>query len=283
MPARSRSLVFSLGYLAVYAAALAALASSEKFSFEEPVFLLVVFAIFSLAAWLLTRSVTPLPADAPGTAGILVYLIPLAAFVTWGFPKGEIILTVAKLLAFVALPALLFRTRLALSWSRRNTVIFVVLAAALSGLQIVFGSGVKRVVALDLPPPLLALAIVASFVWLSIEAGLVEEYFFRAALQTRLERATGCAAGGIALAALLFGLTHAPGLYLRTGLTHETLGPHPSLLQAVCYAIVMLSPPGIFFGVLWSRTRNLLLLILLHGAADLLPNLPDVVRTFRIG
>lgn len=283
MSGRSRSLLFVLGYLAVYVAALAALTTVEKFSFEEPLFLLAVFAVFSVVAWLLTRNATPLPADAPGTAGVLLYLIPLAAFVTWGFPQEEILLTLAKLLAFVALPALLFRTRLALSWSRRTTITFAVLAAALTGLQILFGSGVKRIAALHLPPPLLGFAVIASFSWLSIEAGLVEEYFFRATLQTRLERAAQSAAGGIVIAALLFGLTHAPGLYLRTALTHEALGSHPSLLQAVCYSIVMLSPPGIFFGVLWSRTRNLLLLLLLHGAADLLPNLPEVVRTFRIG
>ena len=60
-------------------------------------------------------------------------------------------------------------------------------------------------------------------------------------------------------------------MYLRTAGTNEALGPHPSLLLVIGYAIAPLSPTGLFFGVLWSRTGSLALIVALHGVADLVP------------
>ena len=37
---------------------------------------------------------------------------------------------------------------------------------------------------------------------------------------------------------------------------------------------------GLAFGVLWARTRSLLLVALLHGWFDLVPNLAGFVRTW---
>lgn len=51
-------------------------------------------------------------------------------------------------------------------------------------------------------------------------------------------------------------------------------------LTAAAYTIVVVSPIGLMFGVLWARTRNLLLLILLHGWTDLLPNLAPFIKTW---
>ncbi len=288
---RARGFLFAGGYLAIYAACLLVLVRVENFSLEEPLFLLVVVGGgFSLLAWLLTRNVRPLPADTPGTTGILIYLLPLAAFVTWGFqhfpseqPAQDILKTMAKLAIFVAIPMLLFRTRLRLSWSRRDTIVAVVMAAVLIALQMLVGSGPKRIAELHLPALQLVVAAIGALLWMSLEAGLVEEYFFRASLQTRLERATQSPVGGIVITALLFGLIHSPGLYLRSGMTHEALGAHPSLLMAIGYSIVILSPAGLFFGILWARTRNLLLVVLIHGAGDLIPNLADFARNFHIG
>jgi hypothetical protein len=55
--------------------------------------------------------------------------------------------------------------------------------------------------------------------------------------------------GGIALTSLLFGLAHAPGLYLRPGMTQEAVGAHPWLM-AVGYSIVITSVAGVLLGVL---------------------------------
>jgi len=42
----------------------------------------------------------------------------------------------------------------------------------------------------------------------------------------------------------------------------------------------VLSPVAVLFGTLWARTRSLLLIVLLHAAVDVLPNLNDFVRTW---
>jgi membrane protease YdiL (CAAX protease family) len=81
---------------------------------------------------------------------------------------------------------------------------------------------------------------------------------------------------------LLFGLAHAPGLYLRTGLTQEGLPPHPPLLMAIGYSIVITSVAGFFFGVLWARTRNFALVVMVHAMADLLPDLLPTLRSLQL-
>jgi len=49
---------------------------------------------------------------------------------------------------------------------------------------------------------------------------------------------------------------------------------------AIAYSIAVVSPAGLFFGVLWWRTRSLVLVVLLHAWMDLLPNLADFTRTW---
>jgi len=81
---------------------------------------------------------------------------------------------------------------------------------------------------------------------------------------------------------LLFGLAHAPGLYLRTGLTQEGLPAHPPLLMAVGYSIVITSVAGFFLGVRWARTRDFGLIVLVHTMADLLPDLLPTLRSLQL-
>ncbi len=118
------------------------------------------------------------------------------------------------------------------------------------------------------------------YAWLVLEVGLVEELFFRALLQSRLSVWLRSETGGIVLASLLFGLAHAPGLYYRTGKTLEAVGARPSWLMAVGYSVVVTSVAGFFLGVLWSRTRNLLLVMAVHAAGDLVPNLVPMLRNW---
>ena len=87
--------------------------------------------------------------------------------------------------------------------------------------------------------------------------------------------------GGIVIASVLFGLLHAPGLYLRTAGTQEALGANPSLLSAVGYSFVITSVAGFFLGTLWARTRNFAVVVLVHVATDLLPNLVPIVKAWR--
>jgi len=60
------------------------------------------------------------------------------------------------------------------------------------------------------------------------------------------------------------------------------LGEAPTLLQAVSYAIAVPALAGLAFGVIWARTRNILVMMLIHAWVDLLPLLPEFIRTFGI-
>jgi len=54
------------------------------------------------------------------------------------------------------------------------------------------------------------------------------------------------------------------------------------IADAVAYAIVVLSVSGIFFGIVWARTRNLFAVMFIHAATDLLPNFKQFVSTWGI-
>jgi membrane protease YdiL (CAAX protease family) len=50
--------------------------------------------------------------------------------------------------------------------------------------------------------------------------------------------------------------------------------------MAVCYSIVITSVAGVFLGVLWARTRNLILVMAVHAAGDWLPNLVPTIKNW---
>jgi membrane protease YdiL (CAAX protease family) len=149
-------------------------------------------------------------------------------------------------------------------------------------MQSTLGRGLHDIRGAHLPVWVLAVATPLSFAWLIVEVGVVEEFFFRVLLQERLAAVLRSPWGGLVVAAVLFGLAHAPGLYLRTAATGEALGSHPSLLMAVGYSIVMTSLAGLFMGVLWMRTKNFAVLVIVHAAGDLLPNLVPWVKAFHL-
>ena len=292
------------GYLALYAAMLTAMHRAWNFDLAEP---LLVFAIlgvgFSLAAWLMTLRVSPLAydvADPTAELGTVVaYMVPLVAFITWGLaflqrefssdPGHAIAVLVAKLLVFVVIPALVvwaqfgYDVRQLVPWSARKSHVQVALGMSvlLIAFQAVLGRGLKDLTNAHVPASMLVLGFPITFLWLALEAGVVEEFFFRVLLQTRLAAVLKSELGAIVLMSLLFGLAHAPGIYLRTGLTQEGLD-HPSLFMGVGYSIVITSVAGFFFGVLWARTRNFALVVLVHAAADLLPNVLPTLRSFHL-
>ena len=128
--------------------------------------------------------------------------------------------------------------------------------------------------------------IIAGFVsaslWNVVEVGLVEEFFFRAFLQGRLTSFLGSPIAGICVAALLFGLAHAPGIYLRRGDRHGPLGEHPSRLDAILYTILALSPTGWFTGLLYFRTQSLLAPILVHALVDAVAHTAEFIEGLGI-
>jgi membrane protease YdiL (CAAX protease family) len=307
MQSRGRSTGISLlvAYVALYAATLFAMVRYGRFDASDSLGVFVVLGIgFSLVAWLLTIGIKPLPYDVrepkQETATLLAYLIPLAAFIAYGFsaiprwvpgePADSLAILVAKLAGFVAIPAWILAARFGYkprelapaSTKTSYMLVFVGMAFVLLVFQSVAGRGLKDITDAHVPGDTLLFGMPLVFLWLMLEVGVVEEFFFRVLLQARLSAVIKSELGGIVLASLLFGLVHAPGLYLRTGATQEGLSANPSLLMAVGYSIVITSVAGFFLGVLWARTRNFLLLLLVHAAADLLPNTLPTLRAFHI-
>jgi len=310
-PARqSRSLpprawLYALGaYLALYAALLAAMHRFEAFDPVEPLFVLGVYgAAFTALAWWSTRGLErrdiPVRKPRAEAALVLLYFIVLAIFITFGFDvvrgwsqdpsvqRGSII--VAKVVSFVLVPFLLMRGIFGYgvrdfvdlrSGLRGHWRPLVVVGIALVAFQLVFGRAGRELPALDAGPGEITIAALLALVRMTIEAGGVEEFFFRVLMLERLAWILRSGAWAVVITSLLFGLAHAPGLYLRPELTGEALG-EPSLLLAVGYSVCVLSVAGFLFGTLWLRTRNLLLVALLHGLNDCIPAIAGTVDWMR--
>lgn len=299
-----RAIGAALAYILIYGAALVWLSRGSGFDPGEAIMGLVIFGLgFSAVAWVATRGITPFATpvrDAARESGaILVYLALFAVIVlgpglSWvkdSAPDGrveEVAILAFKLATMVVLPLWLF-TKLGVPWrellrwhafERKHWRAFLIMAALLLGLQLVAGQGPKTIAALDAPVWLIALAVLPAFIWMTLEAGLTEEVLFRVLLQTRLSAWLKSGIAGIVAMALLFGLAHAPGYVLRGSHLMEGMTSAPDPLTAAAYSIAVVSPIGLMFGVLWARTRSLLLVVLLHGWTDLVPNLAPFVRTW---
>lgn len=267
-----------------------------------PLFVMAIFGIaLSGLAWLLTRG-----ADAPAiaverprleAAAVVAYIALYAVFfLGYGmsaaraaFPPGqaqESLVFGVKLLAHVALPvALLLLVRAPLAplfqlglSGRAFWRTLIVMGAAFLALLCVISPSLSAIQAEH--PTFATLAWVApvSFAWIAVEAGFNEEFLFRALLQTRLSALFQSPWAGVIVTSLLFGLAHAPGLFLRGGPGVDGWSTDP--LQVIAHTIATLSPMGLLFGLIYARTKSLLLVALLHGLVDVLPNMADFIRTW---
>jgi membrane protease YdiL (CAAX protease family) len=297
-----------VGALAVYAGAyggsVSVLRHAPGFEAGEALAVMLVFGVgFSVVAWLATAQGAPAPLEVRAPArelGVLcAYLALFAiAFLGWGLsalraafpsePVQSIVILVSKLVAMVVIPGWLF-TRLGYSWrellaprrlGRSGRTALLVIGVLLLGLQLTVGRGPKALAALDQPASRIAAFAPLALVWSTLEAGVTEEFLFRALFQTRAVAWLRSEAAGIVAMALIFGLVHAPGYVLRGAYAMEGMARAPSPLAAAAYAIVVVSPVGLMFGVLWARTRNLWLVVVLHGWGDLVPNLAPFVHTW---
>jgi len=292
------------GYIAVYGGMLFAMQRSGDFDISEPLLVLAILGVgFSFATWVLTVRVSPLdypitnPQRELQTVGM--YFLFVVAFITWGLglihryipsdPADAFVILAAKLTVFCIIPAVLMRARFGYSLRRlapmtaRAGHVLACLGMCLLMLafQSVLGRGLHDIQSTHLAGATLIYGIPLTFVWLALEAGVVEEFFFRVLLQTRLAAVLKSELGAIVLMSLVFGLAHAPGLYLRTSLTQEGL-QHPSLLMAASYSIVITSVAGFFLGVLWARTRNFAVVVAVHAMGDLLPGVLPTLRSLHL-
>jgi membrane protease YdiL (CAAX protease family) len=301
--------------LAAYGTGLAILWPNKSFGHADAIVELIVFGIaFPVLARVATLRARPLsltvrrsPAEMwllfACLAGVTLYLVWGSALsdlfipMSWlASPRLKFFIVLArKLIVFVAIPFVLFRVFFGYRWrdfglqfaglralAGNHLAVVLVLSAAILLFQYFLGGGAAPLRRGEFYASQLALGLPLCFAWLFVEAGLVEEFFFRALLQTRLAAWFKSEVSGAALMALLFGLAHAPGFIFRHAGLEEAIGPTPSAADAIAYAIVVLSVGGVFFGIVWARTKNLFAVMFIHAATDLLPNLKEFVHTWGI-
>jgi membrane protease YdiL (CAAX protease family) len=306
---------FFMGYLFLYLIFLFLLHFVEQFSMGEPLAVLVIVGIgFSGLAFLFTKSSEPFHISIRGTKkemlAMVISLILAMIYLTWGKDAANVIFyryledsllvklvidLVQKLVFFVIIPLFVFMKYFEHSMSdfgiqfrsdqnRWRSHLRVLFGMSLG--YIIFnyflGEGARPIRDGQFSAGQLIIGLPISFLWLLIEVGLVEEFFFRAFIQSRLAAFFRSEVTGIVLSCLIFGLAHAPGLILRgTGII-SPVGESPSILLGVGYSIVILSVTGFCLGIVWARTRNLFVLMVIHAAGDLLPNFGELVEAFHI-
>lgn len=287
------------GYLTIWAASTLYIAIKGA-DWTFPIASLLIFGgLFSGLAWFFTRKM-----DAPAvpvvnprreTLAVLIYLA-VYALVIFGWlygalkaaiPPGqmqEIAVMGFKLLVSIVLPSLVLlkaggsiRPLWDAGIGRRGfwpaLAVFSLIAF---GLLSVVSPALEQIAGLHLGGMAIPLAIAGAWAWVSIEAGLCEEYLFRAILQSRLSAWLNSPVAGMVVASLLFALTHVPGLWLRG--TPEVDGYSTDLIQVAAFTVATLSPIALALGILWARSRSLLLVVLVHGAIDALPFTAEFVK-----
>ena len=297
----SRAVKFAAAYLVVWAAATAYLGiKGEDWTF--PAFSLAVFgAALPALSIALTRKAAPLPIVVRRPALELMVLLGFlavyaVAFLGWGMsatravvPAGReqaALVLIVKLFVHVGVPAILLASLGARLAPLFNSGIgrpgfwppLLVVGAIILALMSVVSPALGEIAELHASTVTLAWAAPAAFLWLALEAGLCEEFLFRAVLQTRLAAVLKSEAGAVVTGALLFALAHVPGLYLRGHPGVDGYSTDPT--QVIAFTVAVLSPVALLFGTLWARTRSLLLIVLLHASVDILPNLGEFIRTW---
>lgn len=288
-------------YLLIWAASTAYLGATGG-DWTFPIASLVIFGgILGSLIWFLTRKMNapPVPVAHPRreSVALLVYVAIYAVlFIALGLgwvrdaiPAGqaqEIAVVAYKLAIHVVIPAglvLLLGSALSPLFdagaNRRGFwMTLIVLSALMFALLSVVSPSLSQIGALGLAPAAALLWVLVSWAWMSVEAGLCEEFLFRACLQSRLTAWLRSPATAIVVTSILFGLAHWPGLYLRGGPGVDGWSTDP--VQVAAFTIAVLSPLSVSMGLLWARSRSLLLVVLVHGSIDALPNTAELVQVW---
>jgi len=290
-----------LGYLAIWGIATAYIGASGG-DWTFPFISLGIFGLaLGAAVWFLTRKMNapavPVANPKRESLGLLAYLAVYAVLfigiwlgtIRKAIPDEraqELAVLAYKLVIHVGIPAAIIvllggaiRPLFDSGIKRRGFwPALIVLCALVFALLAVVSPSLKQIGALGLTPAGALLWVLASWAWLSLVAGFSEEFFFRACIQSRLTAWLQSPTAAIALTSILFGLSHWPGLYLRGGPDVDGWSTDP--IQVACFTVATLSPLAFSLGLLWARSRSLLLIVLLHGAIDALPNTAAFFRTW---
>jgi len=302
-----------IGGLILYVYAFWVLLQNKSFEVTDALVVLIIFGVlFPLIAWMATRHAAPLAIFmATGTPQLIVlmaYIVLLSLYLVGGpqwidqhLPSSwtesaqiRFFVTLAKkVIVFVALPFAIFRFgfRRRLrdfgiqaeglhALCRSHLPVVLTVSGAFLAFQYFLSGGGAAFRHGQFNAHQLVIGLPICFVWLLVEAGLVEEFFFRGLLQSTVVATFRSEVSGTVLMSLIFGLAHAPGFIFRHAGEVEGLGGNPSALDAVAYSIVVLAVSGVTFGVIWARTKNLFALMAIHAAGDLLPNFAGFARTW---
>ncbi len=302
---------YSIGGIAIYSLSVFLLLSRYGFSLKDlfPHFLSVGI-IWSCLAWLLIRDQQQ-PTLRPPLPGELYLLLLLISWVVFYVVIGtewfnklapadwlndprmvSIWVMSKKLLVFVLIPFLLYKysgfsatdfgiQKLRLSSVNLPSLIYLVLLiAAIIGFQLFFSKNGNYLRETGLSTQQIFWGIPLCLLYLLVDVGLVEEFFFRVIMQSRLTALTKSAAGGIVLSSLLFALIHLPGLLLRNAESEGT--ESGSILFWASYCISYMGLAGVFLGIIYHRTKNLFYIMILHALVDLVPNLHGFLKDWNI-
>lgn len=292
----------AIAYLALWGGCTGYLALSGA-DWIFPIISMVLFGLgLSALAWWLTRKTDAPPVEVARprrqTLLLLAYLLIYAfGVIGWGLgavkeavppgPVQEWVVLAYKLAFHVVVPAGL------IAWAggslaqtfdpglnRRGVPLTLFCFAAISfGLLALVSPSLGEIAATGVSLPAAVGWVLLSWLWVSVEAGLCEEYLFRAGLQSRLAAWLQSPLAAIVIGATIFALVHWPGLYLRGNPTVDGWSSDP--IQVAAFTIATLSPLAIMISVLWARTRSLVLVVLVHGAIDALPHTAEMIGIFR--
>jgi hypothetical protein len=243
----SRNFILIAGLL-LYCGAFAVLLGNKNFEVAGALVVLVVFGmVLPFIAWITSRHAIPLSVSIKPSASELIvlggYIIALSLYLIGGpqwidqhLPSEwtdslrikSVITLAKKLIVFVAIPFAIFRfsfgyrirdfgvPREGLRALRGShlLVVLVVGGAFLAFQYFVSGGGASFRHG-HFTPYQLIVGLPLCFIWLFVEAGLVEEFFFRALVQSQLAAASKSEVSGVVLMSLIFGLAHAPRFIFR--------------------------------------------------------------------
>jgi len=109
-----------------------------------------------------------------------------------------------------------------------------------------------------------------SFIVFFLSAGLPEEFFFRTFLQGHLTFVVGNETQALIVASLVFGWSHIQSM--------KEWYPNKTSVVLWARAQLIQTTLGIFFGVLWMRTKSLIPIVLTHTLVDSITNLTKTIQ-----
>lgn len=207
--------------------------------------------------------------------GLLVSHYPIPLLGSSGFVQDFWYAIVFKLVFLLLIPGYFFFFRWKYSWRDLNLNFHPALSNWILGASLVlagFFLNAGHLTQIQAQIQLQddwALRLIVGIILPLLIAGLPEELFFRGYLQTRMEKKWNRGLA-ILITSLLFTAWHLPSRYLLSDGVEGEAGNLIAILTGTGIPVFLVS---LFFGFHWSRYRNIVLLIVVHWAIDILPSL----------